>query len=1165
MTNLFEKELEKRVLVFDGGMGTTIHGIDLTIDGDYRGRENCPEILVQSRPDVVQSAHESFLEAGADAVETNTFGANKLVFAEFDLVPETFAINKAAAEIARASCEGYSTKDKPRFVIGSIGPGTRLVSLGNVTWDEMFESYKEQVRGLVAGGVDALLIETVQDVLQAKCAVAACLAGLEDAGKTYADLPIMVQVTIETTGTMLLGTEIAAAANALAMFPIMSLGLNCATGPTEMSEHVRWLGQHWDRRISVIPNAGLPVLVDGHAEYPLKPSPFVEAMSAFIEKDGVNIVGGCCGTTPDHIRELTAAVGDGAPVAVEKAQPRPGCSSLYQAVDFRQDTSFLIVGERTNASGSRAFKRLLESEDWDGAVSLAREQVREGSHVIDVNVDYAGRDGPDDMQNVVARFVRQTNVPLMLDSTQSATIEAGLKQAGGKCIINSANLEDGEEKFGAMCRMARTYGTAIVLGTIDEDEQEAMARTADRKLAIAERLYDLATEKHGIAPSDILFDPLVLPISTGLEADRRSALETIEGVRRISQALPEAQTTCGLSNVSFGLKSAARLVLNSVFLGELLEAGLTSAIVHSSKILPRNKITDERWEAALDLIHDRRDKGFDPLERFIELFDDQEAESATDKVRANLSLEERLQSHIIDGEKQELVETLDAAREKYSPLEIINDHLLAGMKVVGELFGSGKMQLPFVLQSAEVMKASVAHLEQYMETAGGESKGKIVIATVKGDVHDIGKNLVDIILSNNGYTVYNLGIKQPIANIISEWRARDADAIGLSGLLVKSVMVMEENLRELNKDGIRAPVLVGGAALSRAYAEGTLREVYEGELFYGQDAFEGLRLMDQIVTDGSEELTAEISERVERRAAAVSAAKKRQAEKAGEASAPTPDSPSPPPAVTDIKIPNPPFWGTRIVEQVDLDEIFRFINRVALFRGQWGFKKAEGGGADYDRLVEDEIEPILRRLEEQSKLEAQLAPKVAYGYFPANSSGDDVVVYDPDDQEREIERFNFPRQAGRRRLCIADFFRPAGSGKRDVIGMMCVTVGSRASEVARELFEGDEYSKYLYFHGFSVETAEALAELWHKRMRQELGIAGDDGAAIGDLFKQRYRGSRYSFGYPACPELADQEKLFRLLDPSRIGCVLTENWQIDPEQSTSAIIVHHPTAKYFVV
>ncbi|MGP1272195.1 MAG: methionine synthase [Phycisphaerales bacterium] len=1167
--------LSRRVLVLDGAMGTATHQLDLSVEHDYCGCENCPEVLLDTRPELIQRIHEQFLEVGADAVETNSFGGAAHVLAENGLEDRAFDLNKRAAEVARAACDRHSTPDRPRFVLGSIGPGTKLITLDQIAWSRMVESYLQQARGLIAGGADAFLIETCQDLLQVKAVIRACTLALNEAGKTPDDLPIMVSVTIEQTGTMLMGTSIEGALAALKDYPIASLGLNCATGPTEMAEHVAHLGKHWGadgRSISVVPNAGLPVLVEGRTEYPLQPRPFVDAMLRFIDEHGVGIVGGCCGTTPEHIDLLVRETAGLSAPSKSRTPIVPSSTSLYGPVEHRQQNSFLIVGERCNASGSRKFKRLLEDEDWDSIVALAREQVRDGSHVLDVNVDYAGRDNARDMAEVVKRLVRQVDAPLMLDSTQVSTIEAGLRHAAGKCIINSANFEDGEEKFDEICDLARIYNAALVIGTIDEDPDEAMARTADRKLEIATRGIERATQRHGIPIGDIFIDPLVLPISTGMDTDRRSGLELVEGTRRIAERFPEVQITCGLSNVSFGLKPAARVVLNSVFLHELVEHGMTSAIVHASKILPLNKIDDTHKQAALDLIYDRRDGGADPLQAFIDLFKDVESVAEAKTSKKDMTLEERLRAHIIDGEKEGLTECLEEAMQAYAPLDIINDHLLDGMKTVGELFGSGQMQLPFVLQSAEVMKKAVAHLEPHLDRVEGETRGTIVLATVKGDVHDIGKNLVDIILSNNGYTVHNLGIKQPISDIIEAWKSTKADAIGLSGLLVKSVNVMEDNLKELNSQGLTPTVILGGAALTRHYAEGYLRGVYEGPLYYGKDAFEGLRIMDLLASGRLREIDDEVVARINKRTEAeevVAAARARQAtaqdefaaSKGTDAVAVIERSA----VATDIPVPTPPFWGTRVVDNLDLDAIYPYINPIALFRTQWQFKKGKLSDAEYDAKLQDKILPVFERLKAQCRDEKILQPKVVYGYFPCNASGNDLIVYDPKDHDREIERFRFPRQNGKKRLCIADFFKDVGSGQRDTVGFTCVTMGQRVSEVAKTLFEANDYTEYLYFHGMGVESAEALAEMWHKRIRQELGIAGDDSPRIKELFSQKYRGSRYSPGYPACPDMSDQEIIWRLLQPERIGCVLTENWQIDPEQSTSAFVVHHPEAKYFNV
>jgi len=1172
MPSRFALELTKRILVLDGAMGTSIHDADLDLERDYCGCENCTDIISLTRPDILRDLHASFLEVGADAIETNSFGGAAHVLADNDIADKVFDLNKAAAEIARATCDEFSTHDKPRFVLGSMGPGTKLITLDQIGWDDLFISYKQQAAGLIAGGTDTFIIETCQDLLQVKCVINACLSALDDANKTTDDIPIMASVTIEQTGTMLMGTTIEGALAALQNYPIISLGLNCATGPVEMAEHVAYLGKHWrstGRYVSVIPNAGLPVLVEGRTEYPLSPKPFADSLVKFVKDHGVSIVGGCCGTTPEHIRQLADRVQGLSPKPAEHRPIAPAATSLYGPTDFRQDKSILIVGERCNASGSRKFKQLLEAEDWDGISALAKQQVRDGSHILDINVDYAGRDNAADMAQIVKRLVRQVDAPLMLDSTQAKNFEAGLKHAAGKCIINSANFEDGEDRFDELCQYAKTYNAALVVGTIDEDPQESMARTAERKLEITRRAIERATEYHGLAIQDIFIDPLVLPISTGMDSDRKSALELIEGIKLITEEFPEVQITCGLSNVSFGLKPAARVVLNSVFLHELTQAGLTSAIVHASKILPLNKIEEAHLAAALDLIYDRRTENHDPLNVFIELFKDIKSVADAAKTSKNLTLEEQLQEHIIDGEKEGLLDAIEKALEKYKPLEIINNYLLAGMKTVGELFGSGQMQLPFVLQSAEVMKMAVAHLEPLMDRVDGQSRGVIVLATVKGDVHDIGKNLVDIILSNNGFTVHNLGIKQPIADILKALKSTNADAIGLSGLLVKSVNVMEDNLRELNNQGITVPVLLGGAALTRHYAESHLRSVYEGSVYYGKDAFEGLAVMDRLETGKLHEIDEKVVERLTKRSTAQKTAASSNARQAAaqdefaesklagvsveERSA----------VARDISVPTPPFWGTRMIDGIDLDHIYPFINPIALFRTQWQFKKGKLSTEQYNAKLSDEILPVYERLKAQCKNEQLLRPGVVYGYFPCNSSGNDLIVYDPDDHGREIERFTFPRQTSAKRLCISDYFRDIDTGEKDVLPLSCVTMGTRISEATRELFEADEYTEYLFLHGIGVEAAEGLAEMWHKRIRQELSIGAGDSPTMKGLFTQKYQGSRYSFGYPACPDMSDQDILFRLIKPERIGCHLTENWQIDPEQSTSAIVVHHPEAKYF--
>ena len=1177
--------LRERMLVFDGAMGTQVHDLDLDLERDYLGCENCTDVLSLTSREAVAEIHRSYLEAGSDAVTTNSFGGARHVLEEFGLEGRTFELNRNAAEIARGAADAFATPERPRFVLGSLGPGTKLITLGQIGWERLFDAYREAAEGLVAGGADAVLLETCQDLLQVKCAVMAAREGIRrQKGDAHA-VPVLVSVTIELTGTMLVGSSIEAAIEALRPLPIDGLGLNCATGPVEMVEPVRALGALWDRPITVMPNAGLPVLQDGKTVYPLQPKGFVDAMGRLLDLGVISAVGGCCGTTPDHIRALSERVGGRAAPGARTIEAPAASASLFSVVEHRQDSSALFVGERCNASGSRAFKRLLEDEDWDGIISLARKQVKSGSHLLDVNVDVAGRDNAKDMHEIASRVSREVDAPLMLDSTQPATIEAGLRAAGGRCVINSANFEDGEEKFDALCRLAKDYGAALVIGTIDEDPEEAMARTRDRKLAIAERAIARATEKHGLRTEDLFIDPLVLPVSTGMDKDRRSALELVEGVRLIAEKFPSVQITCGLSNASFGLKPAARVVLNSVLMHELTEAGLSSAILHAGSILPLAKIPEDQRAACLALVYDKRaesvggtglpdgvtDEGFDPLQALIDLFVDVDAVAESGPKMEDLPLEERLQLHIIEGENAGLADALDEAMGRWAPLDIVNDHLLEGMKVVGERFASGEMQLPFVLRSAEVMKKAVAHLEPHMEKVEGQTRGSIVLATVKGDVHDIGKNLVDIILSNNGYTVHNIGIKKPINEILEALEKTKADAVGLSGLLVKSVHVMEENLNELNARGISVPVLLGGAALTRTYAEGHLKSVYKGPLYYGKDAFEGLAIMDRLRSGKAAEIDAQVSERQAKRAAALEKAAAAKESAGGAAVAVGGGGDDDTPGRSDVErgleVPSAPFFGSKVVEGISLKEIFGLINPTALFAVQWQLKRGTRSKAEYEAMLEEQAVPVFKRLCAEAERERILLPKLTYGYFPCYSDGDELVLLDPDDRSTETERVAFPRQPKGRRLCIADFFRDEEECERlggpDVIGMTCVTMGERITEKCKELFDAGAYQDYLYWHGLGVEAAEGLAELWHKRMRQELGIAGEDDPTPAGLFKQGYRGSRYSFGYPACPDMDGHEVIWRLIDPTRIGCTLTENHQIVPEQSTSAIVVHHPEARYF--
>ena len=1171
--NALRAALAERVVIADGAMGTMLQSYDLGLD-DFQGYEGCNEILSVSRPDVVRAVHAAYFDVGVDCVETNTFGANLANLGEYDISDRIFELAEAGARLAREAADDYSTPDRPRWVLGSVGPGTKLPTLGHVRFAALRDAYQEQVRGMVAGGIDAVLVETAQDLLQAKAAIIGAKRALAELD---ADLPLFVNVTVETTGTMLLGSEIGAALTALEPLGIDVLGLNCATGPTEMSEHLRFLSRHARVALSCLPNAGLPVLGKHGASYPLTPTQLADAHDMFTREYGLSLVGGCCGTTPDHLRAVVDRVA-GRPVSRRRPRPEAGVASLYQSVAFRQDTSYLSIGERTNANGSKAFRDAMLAESWNDCVEIARAQARDGSHLLDVCIDYVGRNGPADMHEVASRFATASTLPLVLDSTEAAVIEAGLECLGGRSVINSVNYEDGDgpgSRFARIMPVVREHGAAVVALTIDEEGQ---ARTAQWKVRVADRLIADLTGTWGMQESDIIVDCLTFPIATGQEETRRDGLETIQAIREVKRRHPEVQTTLGVSNVSFGLNPAARQVLNSVFLAECVNAGLDSAIVHSAKILPMPRIPDEQREVALDLVYDRRraatadQPAYDPLERFLDLFEGVDAASMrasrADELAA-LPLAERLERRIIDGERTGLEADLDSALATRPALEIINDTLLSGMRTVGELFGSGEMQLPFVLQSAEVMKTAVAHLEPHMERADEAGKGTIVLATVKGDVHDIGKNLVDIILSNNGYTVVNLGIKQPVSAILEAAQEHSADVIGMSGLLVKSTVVMKENLEELNVRGLAArwPVILGGAALTRAYVEQDLAEVYEGEVRYARDAFEGLRLMDAMVAVGRGVPGAELPALRQRRVRAVA-----RPEQEPEAEAPGRSD-----VATDNPVPVPPFWGDRIVKGLALADYASYLDERATFVGQWGLRPSRGGaGPSYDELVETEGRPRLRAWLDRMQTDGLLEAAVVYGYYPCVSKGDELVLFAPPSQNgparlptpdevsgHEIGRLSFPRQRRDRHLCLADFFRPHDSGEIDVVAFQLVTVGGRVSEATAELFAQDAYRDYLELHGLSVQLAEALAEYWHARVRQELGFASEDAGELDAVLGQGYRGSRYSFGYPACPDLEQRAVIVDLLRPGRIGVTLSEEFQLHPEQSTDALIVHHPEAKYF--
>ncbi|MFI2262445.1 methionine synthase [Streptomyces tubercidicus] len=1146
--------LASRVVVADGAMGTMLQAQDPSME-DFQQLEGCNEILNVTRPDIVRSVHEEYFAVGVDCVETNTFGANFAALAEYDIPERVFELSESGARIAREVADEFTVSTgQQRYVLGSMGPGTKLPTLGHAPYVTLRDAYQQNAEGMIAGGADALLVETTQDLLQTKAAILGARRALKATGS---DLPVICSVTVETTGTMLLGSEIGAALTALEPLGIDMIGLNCATGPAEMSEHLRYLARHSRVPIACMPNAGLPVLGKDGAHYPLTAEELADAQETFVGEYGLSLVGGCCGTTPEHLRQVVERV-RGVTPPPRRARPEPGAASLYQTVPFRQDTSYLAIGERTNANGSKKFREAMLEARWDDCVEMARDQIREGAHMLDLCVDYVGRDGVADMEELAGRFATASTLPLVLDSTELNVIQAGLEKLGGRAVINSVNYEDGdgpESRFAKVTALAAEHGAALIALTIDEEGQ---ARTAEHKVAIAQRLIADLTGNWGIHESDILIDCLTFTICTGQEESRKDGIATIEAIRELKKRHPDVQTTLGLSNISFGLNPAARIVLNSVFLDECVKAGLDSAIVHASKILPIARLEEEQVKVALDLIYDRRSEGYDPLQKLMELFEGATAKSLkagkAEELLA-LPLDERLQRRIIDGEKNGLEADLDEALQERPALAIVNETLLAGMKVVGELFGSGQMQLPFVLQSAEVMKGAVAYLEPHMEKSDAEGKGTIVLATVRGDVHDIGKNLVDIILSNNGYNVVNLGIKQPVSAILEAAEEHRADVIGMSGLLVKSTVIMKENLEELNQRKMAAdfPVILGGAALTRAYVEQDLHEIYEGEVRYARDAFEGLRLMDALIAVKRGVPGAVLPELKQRRVPKRDTAVLEVEEPEGAVRSDV---------AVDNPVPAPPFWGTRVVKGIQLADYASWLDEGALFKGQWGLKQARTGeGPTYEELVETEGRPRLRGWLDKLQTENLLEAAVVHGYFPCVSKGEDLILLHEDGTERT--RFTFPRQRRGRRLCLADYFRPEESGETDVVGLQVVTVGSKIGGATAELFEANSYRDYLELHGLSVQLAEALAEYWHARVRAELGFAGEDPADVEDMFALKYRGARFSLGYGACPDLEDRAKIADLLKPERIGVELSEEFQLHPEQSTDAIVIHHPEGKYF--
>ena len=1148
--------INEKVLIYDGATGTNLQLLGLSSD-DFGGPEleGCNEALVLSRPDVITALHDSFLKVGVDAIETDTFGAFPIVLAEYGIADKAYDINLKAARLAREVASSYGSASEPKFVAGSVGPGTKFPSLGQITFNQLRDAYQIQAEALIDGGVDLILIETVFDLLSAKAAIIAARRAMAKIGR---QVPIQTQVTIELTGRMLPGTEIGAALTSLDAMKVDVIGINCATGPAEMSEHLRHLTAHSRTPVSCLPNAGLPSVVDGKMHYDLTPDELASYHSRFITELGVRVVGGCCGTTPEHLRKVVEVCADLEP-AKHPVDFEPSIASLYSSVSLKQENAYLAIGERTNANGSKRFREAMLSSDWETCIEMAKDQVKEGSHAIDVCVDYTGADGVADMNQIASRFATQSSLPLVLDSTEAQVIETGLQWLGGKPILNSVNLEDGDSpgtRLDLFLTLAQEYGAAVICTCID---QQGQARTSEWKLRAAKSIYEIAINRYGLEPHDLIFDPLALPLTTGMEESRKDGIETIDAIRAIKRELPGVFTVLGLSNTSFGLNPAARHVLNSVFLDECIKAGLDAAIAHPARIIPLAKIPEDQKKVCLDLIYDRRTSDYDPLNELIRIFEGVEITSQEAVDLSTLEIGERLTRRIIDGNRTGLESDLNQALEDgYGALEIINSFLLDGMRTVGDLFGSGQMQLPFVLSSAETMKTAVNHLEPYMEKKDIGSKGTVVLATVKGDVHDIGKNLVDIIFTNNGYRVFNLGIKVSVGEMIQKAIEAQADAIGMSGLLVKSTLIMRENLQELNARGLEnIPVILGGAALTRTYVEKDLRQVYKGRLFYGKDAFEGLRTMDRLIElkeKGLEDpdFGRTISERK---------LPKKRSERDSELEPGQKPPMRSPEVATDNRIFVPPFIGSEVVKGISLDSIVEYLNETALFRNQWGFRPNSG---EPDPEFKERIRPVLREQFNKAKAEQLLIPQVVYGYYPVGSLENDLVVFADVERRKEISRFTFPRQKKEPYLCISDFFRPVDSPDTDYAAFHIVTMGHKASEVTARYFAENQYQKYLLLHGLSVEMTEALAEYWHHRIRTEWGFVDEDGPTLTGLFRQQYRGGRYSWGYPACPNLEDNATVAKLLEAGRIGVEVSEGFQLHPEQTTSAIICHHPQAKYFI-
>lgn len=1146
-TNSLLASLEQTILVADGAMGTMLQSANLDLS-HFQGHDGCNELVNLTKPELVEEIHLKYFHSGSDAVQTNSFGCNFANFLEYGIVDRIYEVSFAAARIAKNAADQVGPG---KFVLGSMGPGTKLPSLGHVNFSTLREHYLQNAKGLIDGGADGLLIETTQDLLQAKAAV----VGAQDASIACGtDVPILVSITVEQSGTMLIGSEVPAAITSLMNLGINAIGMNCATGPEEMSEHLRTFKELVNIPISCMPNAGLPILRDGQAHYPLAPNPFAIFMERFIKDYGIRIIGGCCGTTPEHIAEISKLKQKAE--LEQRTTILDSVSSLYQSVNLSQDKTYLNIGERANANGSKEFRKALLDDNFDDCVEIAKRQVQDGSHVLDLCVDYVGRDGIKDMREIASRLATASTLPVMLDSTEPEVIRTGLEVLGGRSIINSLNYEDGdgpESRFQKMLNLAKLHGTAVVALTIDEDGQ---ARTSDWKVRVATRLIE-DLRREGIEDSSILIDALTFPIATGQEETRRDGLETLHAISSIKKKFPKVKTILGLSNISFGLNPAARQALNSIFLSEARKHGLDAAIVDSAKILPLNRIDERNQKLLLDLIYDKREYDqtgvliYDPLSEVLNAFSDAKSIGSSLSREATLKdqpIDKRIQTRIIEGISKGLIDDLDEMVKTLPPLDIVNSLLLPAMKEVGDLFGAGVMQLPFVLQSAETMKLAVGHLEPLMDRVDDKGKGRVLLATVKGDVHDIGKNLVDIILTNNGYTVFNIGIKQSIQQIIDAAIENEVDVIGLSGLLVKSTVIMKENLEELNIRGLatKFPVILGGAALTRSYVEDDLASLYQGTVRYAKDAFEGLDLVEKLITksrfgiDNLPPLRRRTHAKVKNESEFVSTIRSN---------------------ISDQNlVPQMPFFGSKVIKGISLSEVAKWLDLRATFVGQWGLKESKNG--QNSSLIETEGYPRLRYWLDEIHQKGLNEMAVVYGHYPAYSIGNKIYLLD-EKLENEICEFSFPRQSYGEKLCLADYVRTKESGEPDFVSFHVVTMGNAVSKYANELFQNDRYRDYLEIHGLSVQLTEALAEMWHARVRRELGIANNDAVSLDRILKQEYQGERFSFGYPACPDLSMQLPLVDLLGIERIGVTLSEEFQLHPEQSTSAIIFHHPDARYF--